>query len=272
MTAVSIDDLDDPRIAIYRHLKAHNLTRHSGQFVVEGEKLFERLVASRFPVASVLVTDRLMSRVASLVPSGAPLYVLSEEAISALVGYRFHQGVLACGQRCPWPEVETIVGEAGERSTLIVCPRLDNPENLGTIARLADVFGVDALLVGGRCPDPFSRRVLRVSMGSVLRVPVIRTDNLRREVDRLRCDLGFTTAATVVDPGAEPLDAFQRPNRLALFLGCEGNGLEPEWVESCAQRITIPMRPNAESLNVAVAAGIVLHHVTRSPLTNRLTS
>src|SRR5262249_175489 len=67
----------------------------------------------------------------------------------------------------------SIARASGQRSAVVVCPRIDNPENLGAVVRIADVFGADAVLAGGRCPDPLSRRVLRVSMGSALRGPVV---------------------------------------------------------------------------------------------------
>lgn len=263
MPAILIDDLDDPRVAIYRDLKATNQTRRSGQFVVEGDKLVDRLLASPFPVASVLATDRLEPAMARLVPSAVPLYVVPHSAVSELVGYNFHRGVLAAGLRRPWPSADALARGCGPRATFVVCPRLDNPENLGAVARISDVFGVDAVLTGDRCPDPLSRRVLRVSMGSVLRVPVVACPDLAAEVDRLRRDHHFLTVATVADPTAEPLDAFRRPDRLALFLGSEGQGLGPVWIALCDRWVTIPMRPGAESLNVAVAAGIALHHVMR---------
>lgn len=263
MPRVPIDDLDDPRLAVYRHLKATNLTRRCDDFVVEGEKLVERLLASPFPTASVLVTDRHESRIAPRVADQVPFLVVPHALISVIVGFNFHQGVLACGLRRPWPELSNIVGGSGQRRTVVVCPKLDNPENLGAIIRLGDVFGVDAVLVGGRCPDPFSRRVLRVSMGMALRLPVIVSEDLERDVTRLRSEMGFQLTATVADPGAEPFDAGGRPDRLALFLGSEGNGLEPNWLDRCERRITIPMRPEAESLNVAVALGILLYHFTR---------
>jgi tRNA G18 (ribose-2'-O)-methylase SpoU len=256
-----IEDLDDPRLAIYRHLKATNLTRRSPQFVVEGPKLLDRLRASRFPLASVLVTDRHEARVAPRVPPGVPLYVVPHDRIAALVGFRFHQGVLACGLRRPPPGLAEIVG-AAERLTVVVCPRLTNPENLGAIVRIGDVFGIDAVLVGPRCPDPLSRRVLRVSMGTALRLPVIASADLERDVERLRSEWGVELAAAVADPAAEPFEAVRRPARVALLLGDEDEGLTPEWIARCDRRITIPMRPGADSLNVAVAAGILLHHVT----------
>lgn len=262
MPSHRIDDLNDPRVAIYRHLKDTNQTRYSGQFVVEGEKLFDRLLTSRFPVASVVATDQLQAEIAPRVPEGVPLYVIPGERIGELVGYNFHRGILAAGVRRPWPMIDALTHD--ENATFIVCPRIDNPENLGAIARLADVFGVDAILAGPRCPDPLSRRVLRVSMGSALAIPIMIAEDLPAEIVHLQESLGFRTLATVVDPDALPLEAYRRPKRLALFLGSEGHGLEPEWLERCETILTIPMRRGAESLNVAVAAGILLYHLTRT--------
>ena len=263
MPRVPIANLDDPRLAIYRNLKATNLTRSSDQFVVEGEKLLDRLLASRFPVSSVLVTDRCERGIAAKVPADVPLLVVPHAMVDLLVGFNFHRGVLACGLRRPGPGLDEVVRGAGPRMTVVVCPSLNNPENLGAIVRIGDVFGADAVVVGGACPDPLSRRVLRVSMGTALRLPVIASDDLTRDAERLRSDWGFERAATVLDPAAEALDSAPRSDRLALFLGSESEGLAPGWIGRCDRRITIPMRPDAESLNVAVAAGIILYHFSR---------
>jgi tRNA G18 (ribose-2'-O)-methylase SpoU len=266
MPRVPIADLDDPRIALYRNLKATNRTRSSGQFVVEGEKLLDRLLASPLAVASVLVGDRHEARVGAKVPAEVPLYVVPHGLLDVLVGFNFHQGVLAAGVRPAPFALNAVAAQLGARATLIVCPRLDNPENLGALVRLADVFGVQAILLGPRCPDPFSRRVLRVSMGTVLRLPVIPLESPERDVARLGSSWRFTTVATTTDPDAEPLDTFQRPDRLALVFGSESAGLGPEWTARCDRQLTIPMGPGAESLNVAVAAGIILWHVSRECL------
>ncbi|HEV3166057.1 MAG TPA: RNA methyltransferase [Isosphaeraceae bacterium] len=263
MPRVLIDRLDDPRIAIYRNLKATNLTRHTDLFVVEGEKLLDRLRQSRFPLASVLVTDRHEPRLASRVPDDVPRYVVPHALIDAIVGFRYHLGVLASGRRRPWPGLDETIRAAGPRLALIICPQLDSPENLGSIVRIGDVFGVDAVVVSDRCPDALSRRVLRVSMGSSLRLPVIESDDLKHDVAQLGSEWAIQRIAAVADPSAEPFDAPPRADRLALFLGSEAHGLAPEWIERCDRRVTIPMRPGAESLNVAVAAGILLHYYLR---------
>jgi tRNA G18 (ribose-2'-O)-methylase SpoU len=260
---IPIDDLDDPRLAIYRHVKRTNQTRDLDQFVLEGEKLLDSLIASAYPVASVLATDRKAAAVAAKVPGDTPVFIVPHEQIGDIVGYGFHLGVVAAGRRLPPPDLDAVMDRAGPRATLIVCPRIDNPENLGSIVRLADVFDAAAVVVGGKCPDPLSRRVLRVSMGTALHRPVIAADNeLPTAWERLHADHRLRFAAAVTDPDAIPFDRYQRPDRLALVLGCEGTGLEPEWLDRCDHHITIPMRPGAESLNVALAAGILLYRLT----------
>ena len=101
MARIKIDDLDDPRIAIYRSLKTTNQTRRLDQFVVEGEKLVARLLESRFPLVSVLVTDRHEPRHGFTIAEEVPTYVLPHELIDRLVGFPFHRGVLACAVRGP---------------------------------------------------------------------------------------------------------------------------------------------------------------------------
>ncbi len=253
-----------PGSPVYRTLKATNQTRGLDQFVVEGDKLVERLAASRFPVVSILATDRFdCSRLEQSLPGDVPVYWVPYEQIHAIVGFPFHRGVLACGQRVPWPACEQIVRLAGRRSTLVICPRISNPENLGAIARIGDVFGIDAILAGPSCPDPLSRRVLRVSMGSVLRLPVIVSDRLDALAAQLVTDLDVEFWAAVADPSAASFETKRRPDRLALVLGDEDQGVGSDWLNRCRRTITIPMRTGASSLNVSVAAGILLYHLTR---------
>ena len=113
MPRIPIDDLDDPRLAIYRHLKATNETRGGDTFIVEGEKLVHRLLSSRFPTDSVLVTDRYEGHHAPVVPDDVPMFVIPHGRIETLVGYHFHRGVLACGHRRGWPDLDSTLQAAG---------------------------------------------------------------------------------------------------------------------------------------------------------------
>src|SRR5262245_43447668 len=131
MPLIPVSDLDDPRLAVYRSLKATNETRRLGLFVVEGARLVDRLLTSRFPAASVLVTDRYSHRLAGTVPLEVPTYILPHALIRELVGFPFHRGILACALRRPWPPLDSIVTSRERPLTLVICPRISNPENLG---------------------------------------------------------------------------------------------------------------------------------------------
>jgi tRNA G18 (ribose-2'-O)-methylase SpoU len=148
----------------------------------------------------------------------------------------------------------------------VVCPVLDKPDNLGAILRIADAFGVDAVLVGDACPDPLARRVIRVSMGSALRLPVYVEGDLLAAMTRIRAEHGFEVIAADAHADAERLDHAPRSDRLAMVLGGEAFGLDEGWLGLADRRVTIPMRAGADSLNVAVAAGILLYHFTRADL------
>jgi tRNA G18 (ribose-2'-O)-methylase SpoU len=261
MPRIPIHDLDDPRLAIFRNLKATNATRGLAQFVLEGEKLLRRLLESRFPVASVLTSDRAADRIASLLAPDMPHYIVAHPEISQVVGYNFHLGVVSCADRRDWPPLEIMLPPPDRPATLAVLPHVDNPENLGALLRIGRAFGLDAVLAGDRSPDPLSRRVLRVSMGAALEIPVYPLADRDTTLEHLAA-LGFQAVAAVSDPEeAIPLDAFRRPPRLAMLLGNESHGLDAAWLESCPARITIPMRPGADSVNLAVAAGILLYHL-----------
>jgi tRNA G18 (ribose-2'-O)-methylase SpoU len=263
MPPVRIDSIEDPRLEPYRHLKDTNQSRWAGRFICEGEKLVRRLLDSRYRTLSVLLDDPHAERLLPLVPPEADAFIVPAGLVSELVGFNFHRGVLACGQRQEPPLLESIVTPLDRPLTLAVCPDVVDPVNLGSIARIAWALGIDALVLGPRCGDPFSRRVLRVSMGAVLRLPILPLPNLAMSLVELRDRYGIELAATVLSPAAEPLDQARRSRRFALLLGNEGEGLAEELVAICQRRLTIPMHPGADSLNVSVAAGLFFYHFTR---------
>jgi tRNA G18 (ribose-2'-O)-methylase SpoU len=265
MPLISVESIDDPRLACYRDLSERNLTRQSGLFVAEGEKVVERLIASDFAVASILAEPAFAERYAPRVPAEAPIYVASRELLRATVGFNFHRGVVACGRRKPAIEIgQVMAGLSQRRATVVVCPDVQDPTNLGSIIRSTAGFGCDAILLGRKCADPFSRRVLRVSMGAALQLPIVESADLAKVLIALS-GAGFETIAAVIDSAAEPLAKAERGEWIALLLGSEGHGLEAEWLELAQRRVTIPMQSGIDSLNVSVAAAVLLYHFCRSP-------
>ncbi len=258
-----IERLDDPRLDPYRNLKSTNLTRWSNQFIAEGLLVVERLLASAFEVVSVVATRKVERQVAPVVPQDLPLFLLDHTLAEQLVGYAFHTGVLACGVRRPSPPIERLLSGGQQRSLIAVCPNVNDPENIGAIIRLSAGFGLSGVLLGPECADPFSRRVLRVSMGTAFTMPIRETRDLQSDLARLRDEHHVELVAAILDPNAEPLEIARRGERMALLFGNEKHGLDTKWIELCGRKLTIPMAPGADSLNVAVAAGIFFHYFQR---------
>jgi tRNA G18 (ribose-2'-O)-methylase SpoU len=263
MALVRIESLDDPRLAPYRSLKRTNDTRWTGRFVVEGDKLVRRLLRSDFAIESLLLGQREVDSLAQLAVGDQNVLVVPDDWIERIVGFNFHRGVLACALRKPAVDLAAFCRDRPGALTLVVCPDVQNPENLGALIRIAHALGVSAMVLGPRCCDPLSRRVLRVSMGSALKLPLIQADDLETKLADVRASWGVHSWATVADAGGVPFERLERPSRLALLFGSEGHGLEDRWLRLCEERITIPMQPGVDSLNVSVAAGILLYHLTR---------
>jgi len=273
MSMVMIDSLDDARLDPYRNLKDRELAALDGRFIAEGEHVVRRLLASDFPVDSVLLARRRVEELGPLVPEGVPVFAVTDEVVEQVIGFAFHSGVLACGRRKPAPTLDSILPPPGDTTrplTLMVCPEIINAENIGTLIRIGAAFGVDAMLIGERSCDPFWRRSIRVSMGTVFRLPLLHSRDLLADLKLLKERWKFDFAATVLDADAQPLATAGRagvaggPDRLALFFGSESQGLHRRWLAVCDRKLTIPMHMGTDSLNVAIAAAVFLFHFTKS--------
>ena len=260
---IPITSLDDPRVAPYRNLKDKVLDREGRRFIAEGENVVRRLLASDFETISVFSLENRVATLQEAVPDDVPLYVGSPALMEQVIGYDFHTGVLACGRRKPPMSLDAAIPQGVPELLIVVCGEIANVENLGSLIRLAAGFGADAIVLGERCHDPFWRQSVRVSMGSVFKVPIYRSENLVADLHRLRSEFGVEVAATVLDETAEPIASADRPAKFALALGNEAHGLTQAQTAACDRRITIPMSWGTDSLNVAVAAGIFLYHFTQ---------
>lgn len=258
-----IDSLDDPRLAVYRNLKDRELARdRRGLFIAEGAQVVKRLLASDFPVESVLLAQRRVEQYAPQVPPAVPVYVVPDPLMHGVLGFKFHSGVIACGRRKPALTLDGFMSRLGERAILVVCPETNNTENLGAMMRICAGFGVDGMILGQHCCDPFYRQSIRVSMGSVFSLNLLQSDDLMRDLARLRSAYGVERIASVLDDSAEPLRTAQRSPRIAILFGNEAQGLPQQVIAECDRRITIPMKLGTDSLNVAVATGVFLYHFT----------
>ncbi|MBI1368298.1 MAG: rRNA methyltransferase [Planctomycetes bacterium] len=263
MPLIELRDIHDPRLEPYASLKDRRLAESSGLFIVESKRLVERLLASAFTTVSVLCDDARCEAMAQRVPADVPLYVLPAEAMTQLAGFAIHTGVLAVACRPKMPALDEFMQQAGEPMTLLIAPRLTEQANLGAIVRVAAAMGVTGLLLGPTCCDPFYRRSVRVSMGAVFDLPILRSGDIAADLARLRGQWGMTLIAATLD-GDQPLQLTTRPtspDRLGLVLGHEVDGISTEVLALCQQRVVIPMQRGTDSLNVVTASAVFCYQL-----------
>lgn len=261
-----IDSLEDPRVKAYRSLRDRTL-RGESVFVAEGCVLTRRLLESRCDAESIFVDEEYADEFERLAAGRMPVYVATKSLLLGIVGFPFHRGALAVGRRPPARTLDEVLdgvrpGPSSDPLRLVILPEVTKPENLGLAFRAAAAFGIEAVLLGRRSCDPFSRRALRVSMGGVLTVPFVRSVDLGSDLRALKTCWRVELTAAVLDRDAPSLAEASWPLRAGVVLGNEFGGLEPEWLSLCDRRLTIPMQPGTDSLNLGVATGIFLYEMT----------
>lgn len=266
MELIEIASADDARLDDYRALTNTALRAASepegGLYIAESAKVIERAVAAGHRPRSVMVQRRWVDGIrALLVDHDVPVYVVPDEVAEAVTGFAVHRGALASMHRPTLPSVAEIVADA---SLILLLEGIGDHTNVGAAFRAAAGLGADAVLVSPRCADPLYRRSVRVSMGTVFQVPWTRIDEWETGVADLHA-AGIELAALALADDAVPLDAFarNRPARVALMMGSEGDGLSPEALASADTVVTIPMTGGVDSLNVASAAAVALWAVSR---------
>lgn len=267
---VHLTDPDDERLADYVSLTDVALrSRHEpekGLYIAESSTVLGRALAAGHRPRSVLVSPRWLPDLTAMLeardPAGEPVrvYVAEPAVLEAITGFHVHRGALAAMHRPPLPPVADVI--AGARRVAVLEDVVDHT-NVGAAFRSAAAIGVDAVLVTPRCADPLYRRSVRVSMGTVFQVPWTRVDPWPGGIDVLR-EAGFVTAALALSDDSVSLDALEAdpPERLALVLGAEGDGLKPATIAAADLTVRIPMAGGVDSLNVA-AAGAVAFWATR---------
>jgi tRNA G18 (ribose-2'-O)-methylase SpoU len=268
MDVVRIDDPVDPRLADYRDLRSPTRAAERGVFIVESRSVVRCLLASRFRVRSILVTAPALESLGdALVARGEPalVYVAAPDVVRTVVGFDFHRGCLAAGEREPAPVAATLLAPPGRRF-LVVLEAIANPDNVGGIFRNALALGADGVLLAPGCADPLYRKAIRVSAGGTLAVPFVQVAAWPAALADVRA-AGFTLIALITRRDAVDIAAFGAtrpvPARAALLLGNEGEGLSAGARAAADVEVTIPMAAGVDSLNVATASGIALDRLAR---------
>ncbi|MEO5746028.1 MAG: RNA methyltransferase [Terracoccus sp.] len=261
---IDITDASDPRLADYVSLTDVALRRRTeperGLYIAESQKVIRRALRAGHRPRSYLMAQRWVDDLADLVEraesDGVPVYVAAHDVIEARTGFHLHRGALASMQRPQLPTVAAVI--TGARRVVVIEDVVDHT-NVGAIFRSAAALGADAVLVSPRCADPLYRRAIRVSMGTVFQVPWTRIDPWPAGVDQLR-EAGFTIVAMALTDESVGLDelASAPPQRLALVVGAEGDGLSARTIAAADVTVRIPMAGGVDSLNVGAASAVAM--------------
>jgi len=261
-----ITDLSDPRLGDYLNLTDVALRRVSepagGLYIAESSKVIARaLAAGHIPRSALMLEQWLPDLEPLLAPFDIPVFVGAPDLLESLTGFSLHRGALASMHRPALPEVADLLMDARR---VVVLEDIVDHTNVGAIFRSVVGLGADAVLVTPRCADPLYRRSVRVSMGTVLQVPWTRLPDWPLGAEQLHA-AGFHIAALALSDTAVELDDFAAaaPERVALILGTEGDGLSPDALSAADTVVTIPMLHGVDSLNVAAASAVALYALRR---------
>jgi len=261
-----ITDLESADLRDFRSLTDVALRRVSepagGLYIAESTKVIARALAAGHRPRSLLLIEQWLPDVQRLLGddelyADVPVFVGPPELLKQLTGFDMHRGALASMHRPPLMPVEELL--AGARRVVVLEDIADHT-NVGAIFRSVAGLGADAVLITPRCADPLYRRSVRVSMGTVLQVPWTRLPEWPEGADQLRA-AGFHIAALALSDEAVELDAFaaEAPEKVAILLGTEGDGLSQAAMQNADTIVTIPMMHGVDSLNVAAASAVALY-------------
>ncbi|TBN56666.1 RNA methyltransferase [Glaciihabitans arcticus] len=267
-----IESLDEspsegPGLEDYRSLTDVALRRVSepagGLYIAESTKVIARALAAGHVPRSALILEQWLPEVETLLRDfDVPVFVGSSALLEKLTGFEMHRGAIASMHRPPLAPVAELLANA--RRVVILEDIVDHT-NVGAIFRSVAGLGADAVLITPRCADPLYRRSVRVSMGTVLQVPWTRLPEWP-EASALFRDAGFHVAALALADDAVSLDVFEHtvreqdgPEKIAILMGSEGDGLSRAALDHADMVVTIPMLHGVDSLNVASASAVALY-------------
>jgi tRNA G18 (ribose-2'-O)-methylase SpoU len=266
LESITIQDPDDRRLSAYRSLKGKELERE-GIFIAEGEKVVRSMVDSSCRIASCLISRETGARykglLAIMAKKGTPIFTAPNAAIEGIIGFRFHKGIMAVGY-CPKKLPVSDALKTIKRPLLLVAlDAINDPQNVGLIARNAAAFGAQALMVDRSTYDPYYRKAVRVSMGAIFRLPVYYEPELASSLAWLKKK--YTTRIIVAMPGkgASVIARRELAGNICLVFGNEDKGVSREILSIADARVRIPISKAVDSLNVASASAVFLYEASR---------
>lgn len=252
-----ITSVHNPSVQHLRELQRPRARREAELFLAESAKMVREALSLSLCRTLVVQAERAQEYAGEIEraqAAGCEVLLVAKNVMDVLSEAKTPQGIL-CTVAMP-PEPRALSG-----SRFVALDGVQDPGNVGTILRTADAAGFDGALLGRGCADLYSAKTLRSTMGSVFRVPVRRTDDLAGELEGMK-RRGYAVVATEL--GGEDFYARCPHERCVLVIGSEGQGVSEAVRAAATHHLALPMRGGAESLNAAVAAGIMIYEMART--------
>ncbi|WP_110927169.1 TrmH family RNA methyltransferase [Bacillus massiliglaciei] len=248
-----IESVKNPKVKQWKKLQMKKERDKTGTYLVEGFHLVEEALKENLVMEVIISQEAEMP--AHFKIEGTEVIYVKNDVMKAICDTETPQGIAAvCEQR-----IFSMAQVKPER--ILLLDAIQDPGNLGTIIRTADAAGADAVVLGEGCADPYSPKVVRSTQGSLFHVPVIR-GNLSEVIDGFS-RIGIPVYGTALE-NAVPYEQMEKADRFALLVGNEGQGVAPALLQKTTKNLYIPIFGRSESLNVGVAAGILLYHLRKS--------
>ena len=263
---MTIQDPDDPRLAAYNSLKGKPLEK-DGIFIAEGEKVVNSMAESGCKIASCLTASGAVVRYKSLltlmVKRGVPVFIASDKLIEDIIGFRFHKGIMTVGH-CPEKiTILDVLKKSKPPLFFVALNAVNDPQNVGLIARNAAAFGAGALIVDNATYDPYYRKAVRVSMGTIFGLQVCYEDDLEASLMRLKKKYNTRIIAATLGKGASDIASAKLSGNICFIFGNEDKGISREILNISDSKVRIPIKKDVDSLNVASASAICLYEASR---------
>ena len=258
-----ITSKDNPTVKLYKKLSSSKKERlQYGLFVLEGLRIVEDALKEESGITQLILTEKAYERYGEELLQAdlrnTRTIVISNELGNRISSTDSPQGVFAMCRIPVQRKVSDITVSGGKYLVLF---GLQDPGNVGMMIRTADALGISGVIMSGSC-DLYSPKVIRSTMGSVFRMKIAVENDAEMLFEALK-QAGAVTSAAVIDKDAVPVTDCSFEGTQAVFIGNEGNGLPAEIAQRCSRRVIIPMHGNINSLNAAMAAGILMWELSK---------
>jgi TrmH family RNA methyltransferase len=259
---IHIASLKNGQVKCWKKLKTRKGRLEQKALIIEGEHLVEEAVKAGIPFLALLLEqgkEEVWERIHERIPVSCPIYELAPTVFQTVVETETPQGIAAVIS-LPEHSFASLFAPGQKKVTVLLLDAIQDPGNLGTIIRTAKAAAIDGIFLGKGTVDPFNPKVVRAAIGSIFRLPLLQVD--LKEVLPILKQHGVTIVSTSPHAGTYHF-AYRFPDKVAVMLGNEGRGVNPELLPYVDTEIKIPMPGETESLNVSITGAILVYERVR---------